>query len=339
MNGINYLQFDYLLQLTSAYWKSHVIFTAIELDIFTTLDNKCLTAQELAQTINANEQATEKILNALVSLDLLVKQEGYYQNSQISNYYLIKGKPFYQGDAIHHFHNIAENWEMLSQTVKTGDAVVLKDLPEDVDPHDLKDFITAMHNIASVKSQDICTAIPLNNPRNMLDLAGGPGTYSIEFAKRYPDLHAVIFDLEHVTRLTHGFIQSSGLQKRIKVQIGNCLEDDFGSNCYDTILVSNLLHIYNPENNIKILKKCWKALQNEGTLIIHEFVLDKTKTHPQFAALFSLNMLIGTQEGASYSETEYRSWLDTAGFHRITRTDLQSNSSLIIGKKEHVIPG
>ena len=68
-------------------------------------------------------------------------------------------------------------------------------------------------------------------------------------------------------------------------------------------------------------------------MIIHEFILDKTKTHPQFAALFSLNMLIGTQEGASYSETEYHSWLETAGFNKIARIDLQSNSSLITGKK------
>lgn len=333
MNEINHLQFEYLLQLSSAYWKSQVLFTAIELDIFTAIGNKHLAAKELAHIINAKATATEKILDALVSLDLLVKQEKLYQNSPIANSYLIKGKPFYQGDAIHHFNNIAENWTMLSQTVKTGEAVVLKDLPEEADPHDVKDFITAMHNIASVKSHDICATIPLKNPRNMLDIAGGPGTYSIEFVKKYPELHAVIFDLKHVTKLTHDFIQAAGLQERIKVQAGNCLEDDFGTNCYDTILVSNLLHIYNPENNITILKKCWKALQNEGTLIIHEFVLDETKTHPQFAALFSLNMLIGTQEGASYSETEYRSWLKTVGCNKITRTDLQSNSSLIIGKK------
>ncbi|MBM4056067.1 MAG: methyltransferase domain-containing protein [Planctomycetes bacterium] len=333
MNPTNYQQFEYVLQLSSAYWKSQVLFTAIELDIFTILDNKSLTAEELAHSIDANVQATEKILNALVSLDLLVKQGKYYQNAQISHHYLIKGKPLYQGDAIHHFHNIAENWTMLLQTVKTGEAVVLKDLPEDVDPHDLKDFITAMHNIASVKAQDICTALHLENPRNMLDLAGGPGTYSIEFVKKYPELHAVVFDLEHVTKLTHGFIQTAGLQERIKAQIGNCLEDDFGNNCYDLILVSNLLHIYNPENNSKILKKCRNALQDEGTIIIHEFVLDETKTQPQFAALFSLNMLIGTQEGASYSGEEYRSWLETSGFKNITKIDLQSDSSLITARK------
>ena len=80
MDEINHLQFEYLLQLSSAYWKSQVLFTAIELDIFTAIGNKHLAAEELAHIINANAKATEKILDTLVSLDLLVKQENFYQN-------------------------------------------------------------------------------------------------------------------------------------------------------------------------------------------------------------------------------------------------------------------
>ncbi|MEK6559886.1 MAG: methyltransferase, partial [Planctomycetota bacterium] len=75
------------------------------------------------------------------------------------------------------------------------------------------------------------------------------------------------------------------------------------------------------------------AIKEGGQVIIHEFVLDETKTSPQFAALFSLNMLIGTQEGASYTESEYRTWLENTGFKHISRVDLESNSTLIIGKK------
>jgi hypothetical protein len=79
-----------------------------------------------------------------------------------------------------------------------------------------------------------------------------------------------------------------------------------------------------------ILRKCWDALKDGGQAIIHEFVLDETRTHPQFAALFSLNMLIGTQEGASYSGIEYREWLVNTGFKDVKSIDLESNSTLII---------
>lgn len=334
MTNQNYSNIDYLLQLSCGYWKSHVLFTAVEFDIFTLINNGRLTAQEISQSIHTNKRATEMLLNALVSLELLTKQENYYKNSSLSNLYLIKGKPDYMGDFIHHFHNMMDNWAMLQETIETGKPVSLKDLPEEADPHDLRDFIMAMHNIASVKSEELCRKIDLKRSKTLLDIAGGPGTYAIALAKANPHLHAVVFDLGHVIKLTREFIKAADMGDRVTTQTGNCLEDTFGENTYDAILVSNLLHIYNPANNTMILKKCWDALKDGGQIIIHEFVLDETKTRPQFAALFSLNMLIGTQEGASYSESEYRTWLETAGFKNIGRIDLESNSTLIIGRKQ-----
>ncbi len=325
--------FDYLLQLSCGYWKSHALFTAAEFDIFTLIGEGNLTAKEISQSIHTNERATEMLLNALVSLELLIKEEGHYKNSHLSNLHLIKGKPHYLGDFIHHFHNMMDNWAMLRETIETGKPLSLKDLPEEVDQHDLRDFITAMHNIASVKAEELCRKIDLKSSKTLLDIAGGPGTYSIALAKANPHLHAVVFDLGHVIKLTREFIKAADMGGRVTTQAGNCLEDTFGENRYDAILASNLLHIYNPANNTMILRKCWDALKDGGQVIIHEFVLDETRTRPQFAALFSLNMLIGTQEGASYTESEYRTWLVNARFKDIKRIDLESNSTLIIGEK------
>lgn len=333
MANTNTANADYIFQLGFGYWKSCILFTAVEFDMFTLIGKGKVTAKGISKSIHANERATEMLLNALVSLKLLTKQKNHYKNSPVSNLHLIKGKPLYLGDAVHHAHNIMDNWTMLRETIETGKAVSLKDLPEEVDPHDARDFITAMHNIASVKTDELCNIIDLKGARRLLDLAGGPGTYAIAFAKANPQLHAVVFDLEHVTRLTREFIKASRMEERVSVQAGNCLEDSFGMNEYDAILVSNILHIYNPANNVKILRKCRDALREGGRVIIHEFVLDETKTRPQFAALFSLNMLIGTQEGASYSESEYRKWLGDAGFKEIRKIDLKSGSALCIGKK------
>lgn len=333
MTNTNHSGVDYLLQLSCGYWKSHVLFTAVEFNIFSLLGKCKLTAREISHSIHTNERATEMLLNALVSLELLTKDKNYYKNSHLSNLHLVKGSPHYLGDFIHHFHNMTDNWSMLQETIETGKPISLKDLPEEVDPHDLRDFITAMHNIASVKTEDLCSKIDLAGSKNLLDIAGGPGTYAIAFAKANPQLHAVVFDLRHVINLTHEFIKAAHMEDRVTIQAGNCLEDTFGKNEYDAILVSNLLHIYSPANNAMILRKCWDALKDGGQVIIHEFVLDETRTHPQFAVLFSLNMLIGTQEGASYSGAEYRAWLENTGFKDVKRIDLESNSTLIIGKK------
>ncbi len=328
----NTINADYLFQLGFGYWKSCVLFTAVEFDIFTLIGKGNATAKGISKSIHADERATEMLLNGLVSLKLLTKQKNSYKNSPVSNLHLIKGTPLYLGDAIHHAHNIMENWTMIRETIETGKAVSLRDLPEEVDPHDARDFITAMHNIASLKTEELCSKINLKKARTALDLAGGPGTYAIAFAKANPQLHAVVFDLKHVTTLTHEFIRAAGVEDRVTTQPGNCLKDSFGRNAYDLILVSNILHIYSSANNVKILRKCRNALKEGGQVVIHEFVLDETKTHPQFAALFSLNMLIGTQEGAAYSASEYRKWLKDAGFKQVKKIDLTSGSSLLIGR-------
>ncbi len=117
--------------------------------------------------------------------------------------------------------------------VDTGRAISPENLPEEVDPSGLRGFITAMHNIASVKAEEICNKIDLKDAGSLLDLAGGPGTYAITFAKANPHFHAVVFDLEHVIKLTKEFINASNMEGRVTTQPGNCPEDDFGKNTYD----------------------------------------------------------------------------------------------------------
>src|SRR3989304_8454955 len=108
MTNIKYTDVDYLFQLSCGYWKSHILFTAVEFDIFTLIGRGRLTAKEISQSIHTDKRATEMLLNALVSLELLTKQGNCYQNAPISNLHLIKGKPHYLGDFIHHAQNIME---------------------------------------------------------------------------------------------------------------------------------------------------------------------------------------------------------------------------------------
>jgi hypothetical protein len=64
---------------------------------------------------------------------------------------------------------------------------------------------------------------------------------------------------------------------------------------------------------------------------VQDFILNPDKTGPQHAALFSLNMLVATDAGASYSEFEYTQWMKAAGFTEIYRINLPGPSGLIVG--------
>jgi 2-polyprenyl-3-methyl-5-hydroxy-6-metoxy-1,4-benzoquinol methylase len=224
-------------------------------------------------------------------------------------------------------------WSRLSTAVKTGKPTAFDNAEEEIDEQSLREFIRAMHNIATVQAGEIYRKLQIEKYSRLLDLAGGQGTYAVRFAEKNQNLKAVVFDLPEVIKIARDHIKESGLTGQIVTQAGNCLEDNFGKELYDIVLVSNLLHIYEAAENQKILKKCWDSLMKKGIVVVQEFILNPAKTMPLFGTLFSLNMLMGTHSGSSYSAVEMKEWLKKAGFKNIKRINLGMDSGLISGYK------
>ncbi|MFQ5861847.1 MAG: class I SAM-dependent methyltransferase [Candidatus Brocadiales bacterium] len=323
-------KFDYIEELSWAYWKSQVIFAGVELGVFDLLARGAKSSIEAAQELGTDPRATEMLLNALVSLGLLKKMKRRYENNPITAQYLVKGTPLYQGARIHHMHNLLDRWARLQEAVRTGKSVV-----EDIgtDPKRLEDFMGSMYNSGIMKARLIIKKFNLKRFKNLLDLGGGPGAYSIEFVRAYPGLTATVFDLSDNIKIAKRFIKEAGVKGRVLTKVGDCLEVSLGREAYDVVFVSNLLHIYAPKTNTDILKKCYEALEPGGKVVIHDFILDSSGTSPLFPVLFSLNMLLGTCEGSSYSKREIRGWLLEAGFKKPKTVRLNKDSALVIGER------
>ena len=324
---------EYLNEISYSYWKAQVLFVAIDMDVFTLTAGNGKSCKVIARKLRTDLRATEMILNALVSLEFLRKIGEVYRNTAISNRYLVKGSQLYQGDRIHHFHNMWDCWSKLNVAIKTGKPTAYDNAEEEVDEKRLREFIRAMHNIGVVQAGEICEELHLKKYRSLLDLAGGQGTYAVRFVKENPKMKAVVFDLPEVIKITRDHIKESGMKGKVATKAGDCLKDSFGKELYDIVFVSNLLHIYKPGENRKILKKCWDSLLKKGIVVIQEFVLNSAKTQPLFSTLFSLNMLMGTHRGSSYSYVEMKEWLKDVGFKNIKKVNLDLDSGLIIGHK------
>jgi hypothetical protein len=87
-----------------------------------------------------------------------------------------------------------------------------------------------------------------------------------------------------------------------------------------------------PGENRDLLRRCRHAVAPGGRVVIQDFILEQDKTAPKMAALFSLNMLVGTEGGASYNESEYAEWLREAGFGEAIRVRLPGPSGLMVGR-------
>jgi cyclopropane fatty-acyl-phospholipid synthase-like methyltransferase len=108
------------------------------------------------------------------------------------------------------------------------------------------------------------------------------------------------------------------------------LHGDLGSG-YDIIMLNAICHMFSEEQNRDIFRRARKALAPNGRLVVQDFILNPDKTGPVLAALFSVNMLVGTEAGASYNEKEFTTWMKDAGFGEVRRIDLPGPADLIVG--------
>ncbi|MGB7762001.1 MAG: methyltransferase, partial [Bryobacteraceae bacterium] len=147
-----------------------------------------------------------------------------------------------------------------------------------------------------------------------------------------PELQAYILDLAAVVPLAQRHIEQAGLAARVHTRIGDLRSDHLGEG-YDLVFASAICHMLDEKENARLIARCYDAVAPGGRLAIQEFILEPDKCGPQSAALFSLNMLVGTRAGASYSEPEYTAWMQAAGFTAIRRVRMPGPAGLMIGTR------
>ncbi len=285
------------------YWSSRVLITANNFKVFDYLKSP-RTPDDIASTLKTDSRAMEILLDALAGLGLLKKAAGKYRNNAISNRFLLSGSPYYQGNIIKHGDAIWRNWTELDEVIRTGKPARRA--------YDQDAFIRGMHDISKMKAKKVLKLINLNRIEKALDLGGGPGTYSIEMAKK--GISVTIFDLPETIRIARKIIGESEV-KSIDFIEGDFLTDDIGGG-YDLILISQVLHAFSENDNINIIKKSVNALNIKGKIVVQEFIIDKNKTNPTKSALFSVNMLVNTEGGRCYSTDEIKKWLYDAGLSK-----------------------
>ena len=318
---------DEIIEMASGYQKSRIILTAFELDVFTAIGGGMVSAEDVARTICANAKATGRLLNALCAIGLIEKKEDFFFNTDASARYLVRGSEEYLS-RIGHMLNLYRTWGTLTEAVRQGGSVTAREYDE----VSLVHFIEAMHHRAKKTSGELVSHIDLDGVKRVLDVGGGSGAYSMAFARAKDDLHAVVFDLPEVTDLARRYITESGLASRIGTKSGDYNRDDFGSG-FDLVFMSAIVHINTPAENRALVARAFRALNAGGRIVIQDFIMEEDRTAPARGALFSLNMLVNTSGGDTYTEREMREWLAGAGCTEIARIETGMANDLMVGRK------
>lgn len=322
-----------LLQTSSGYWQACTLHTSVRLEIFTAIGPELVSGDEIAQKAGADVGAVKRLLNALTAMGLLTRQQGLYANTAAAESLLVKDSPDYIGHIILHHQHLVEAWSQLTLSVKTGKQV--KESSSFSADEDRETFLMGMFNMAMGAASRVADKVDLSGRSHLLDLGGGPGTYAVHFCLANPNLRATVYDLPTTRPIAEKIIARFGLLDRVGFVAGNYIEDDLAGS-YDVAWLSHIIHGEDPGDSQKIIEKAASALTPGGLILIHDFLLNDTLDGPLFPALFSLNMLLNTEQGRSYSESEITSMMARAGFRDIRRIAFQgpNDSGIVAGDRQ-----
>lgn len=318
-----------ILEIATAFQRSRVLLTAHELDLFTVLGETWKSSAEVAKALGTDGRATDRLMNTLCSLGLLEKRDGRFCNSPPASRFLVRGRPEFMAGLMHMVH-LWETWSTLTAAVRQGGSVVSGAIGDRGDTW-LRAFIAAMHWRATRHAPQVVAALDLTGVSRVLDVGGGSGAYAMAFARARGDIEVVVFDLPGVVPLAEEYIRGEGLAPRVRAVAGDFEADPLGDG-FDLAFLSAILHGNSPAQNRALLRKAAEALNPRGQLVVQDFIMAEDRTAPPFGALFALNMLVGTQAGDTYTESEVRGWMEEAGIGDVVRRDT-AWSSLMIGRK------
>ncbi len=274
----------------------------------------------LKQELKADERALFIILEALRALGYVQKnKDKYIISEKARSLFLEKGED-YVGGSLPHFLDIMEAWLSLPEIIKGK-----KPKEKKGDVAAFMDAMAARPDMAVEESVRHCLERK-KNARRVLDLGGGPGKYSKAFVNM--GLNATLYDLpdsvDYVS-IKYGLKDIKKLALK-KGDFTNDFVNEFGGELFDIVFMGNICHIYSDEENRLLIKRVRRLLNRKGMIAIEDFVRGRSP----MAEMFAVNMLANTENGGTYTEVQYREWLEEGGFYDIEVFDIGERQSQLI---------
>jgi 3-hydroxy-5-methyl-1-naphthoate 3-O-methyltransferase len=361
---------DPIFQMATGFWVSKTLMTAVELELFTKLSgNRGVNIKELQGILGMEQRPTEVFATALVSLGLLKLSNAVspppssssigdvnnnnrlYSNSELADKFLDKNKPTgYMGDFIIMLDKqFYDRWGRLVEALKNNSPVERAG-SQDVQSvgsmfeqaknnqasteAQMQMFTHAMYGVSVIPAQALTKVFNFSEHKKMMDIGGGSGVYAIEAVKENPNMSATVIDLEPACNVANEYIKKFHLQDKIRTEALDFFKQDLPTDC-DVALLSHIIHFLDEEKDKILLRKIYHSLpEQNGVVLISEWLLNDEKTGPIPSAMLSLTMIVDQPVGRNYSFAEVSKMLTDVGFTNIERRPLAGPAEVVIGYKK-----
>jgi len=331
------MDFVRIAAMAGGHAEARAIQVALKLGVFEALAEERHDAGALAAAIGCEPRATMLLANALVALAILSKESGRFELSATSRRYLVEASPEYLGGMILFDAELWEAWGRLEDSIRSGQPAIRPDMYQSRFNETTR-FIGAMDSLVRSRGDARWTTehLDLSSVRTIVDLGGGPGTYLVEFLRRWPDVRGAIYDLKATLATAREVLarRESWALTRLELREVDYRDGELPGPV-DAIFMSNIIHGESEATNAELVAKCFRALAGGGRVIIKDHIMDAELVAPAAGAVFALYLLL-TTHGRDYSFIEVSNWLQAAGFVGITMETLPNppfTSSIVTARK------
>jgi alkyl hydroperoxide reductase subunit AhpC/SAM-dependent methyltransferase len=332
-----------ILQTAFGFWHSKVLLTAVELGVFTRLAGRRLTGAELGGELQFHPRAIADFFDALVAMKFLDREgngpQAKYFNTPEGALFLDAGSPRYIGGILTMLNaRLFKYWNDLPEALRTGrpqneakhgQKGIFEELYADLPK--LEQFMGAMTGLSRLNFEAFAEKFDFSKFRTLCDVGGATGLLSIEAAKRHPHLKCTSFDLPPVEPIARKHIAAAGLNGRVGTAAGDFFKDPLPQ--ADVITMGMILHDWNLEKKMHLIRAAYDALPPGGALVAIEALIDDARRENTQGLLMSLNMLIEFGDAFDYSGADFQKWCGEVGFKRFEVLHLAGPSSAAVAYK------
>lgn len=321
-----------ILDIMNGFRAACVMGAAAELDVWTLLSDCPRTAEALAKILRCDLRAITMLLDAVVALELLHKEDGRYRvPAELRDWLVADGQQTVLPMLLH-ATNILRGWSHLACTVKDG-AAAPRSASIRGAAADRESFIAAMHAISGPMADGLVAQLQPLSFRHLLDVGGASGTWTVAFLRAVPNATAIIFDLPDAIEQAQQRLTESPFSDRVSLVAGDFYVDDLPQGA-DFAWVSAICHQHSRRHNCELFAKVFRALLPGGRIAIRDVVMEPDRTQPRDGALFAINMLVNTESGGTFTFAEYAEDLQTAGFEKpLLLVKHESMNSVVMASK------
>ncbi|MEO6568518.1 MAG: methyltransferase [Opitutaceae bacterium] len=332
-----------ILQTAFSFWSSKVLLTAVEFGVFTQLSNRRLTGAELGTALQLHARANPDFFDTLVAMKFLEREgdgpQAKYSNTTEGALFLDQTSPHYVGGILVMLNaRLFKFWNDLPEALRTG-------LPQNEtkeggkgifealysDPAKLEQFLGAMTGLSRINFEALAEKFDFSKYQTLCDVGGATGLLCIEAAKKHANLQGISFDLPPVEPIAKKHIAAAGLSARVGTVAGDFFKDPLPK--ADVITMGMILHDWNLEKKMHLIRAAYDALPPGGALIAIEALIDDGRRENVQGLLMSLNMLIEFGDAFDYSGADFKKWCSQVGFKRFEVIHLAGPSSAAIAYK------